>query len=150
MVQIIFETSQELNATCRQLITDHHAWCKLVSGWRPAPCVHGDLTEILPSGSFNKEDSFYRRLLDIDRARICKRQFCYTHSGQCNILGGMQADFDLSGLPCPDMSKAGHGLREEGLTSTVFACHAKLHIARQTPLLLIENVQDRAILWFSL
>lgn len=149
MFQIIVVASQEINPTCRQLITDHHDWCNKVTGWKPKPCVHGDITETLPPGSFKQSDTFYRRLLDIDRAKICKRQFCYAHSGFCNILEGMQAEFDHSGLPCPDMSKAGHGRREEGVTSAVFARHAKLHIARQTPLLLIENVQDRTTLVFT-
>jgi site-specific DNA-cytosine methylase len=49
---------------------------------------------------------------------------------------------DTSGLPCPDMSKAGKGLREEGLTSSVFIAHAKLHCAKKTPLLVVENVED--------
>ena len=52
-------------------------------------------------------------------------------------------DYDISGLPCPDFSRAGERRGRGGPTLTVFACHAKLHIHLGTPLLVIENVQDR-------
>ena len=89
-----------------------------------------------------------RRLYAIDRAKLKSHQYCYTHNRCCSLgLSGdipqETADFDLSGLPCPDMSPAGYSLREEGETSSVFAVHAKYHIAKQTPMLVIENVPDQ-------
>ena len=136
---------QEITASCRQLIIDHHEWVKQAVGWRPTPCIHGDLTECIPPGSFCPDGSFFERLLAIDRAKILKCQYCYTHKGKCGLLDGVQSDYDLSGLPCPDMSRAGRELREEGSTSSVFACHAKMHIEKQTALLVIENVRDSVL-----
>lgn len=147
--------TKEINPSCRQLIVDNFEWCKSASQWRPKPCIHGDILESLPPNSFSPSDSFFDRLLAINRAPLKKRQFCYTHNGLCPILEGLQSDMDTSGLPCPDMSKAGKGLREEGLTSSVFIAHAKLHCAKKTPLLVIENVEDIMIItsdhvrWFK-
>ena len=83
------------------------------------------------------------RLSAIDRAPLKKGQFCFTHQQHCPLTEGLQSDYDHSGLPCPDHSRAGKAMREEGHTSSVFACHAKMHIEKGTPLLVIENVQDR-------
>ena len=75
-----------------------------------------------------------------------KLRFCHEHKRFCAIHGkdGLRPDLDVSGLPCPDMSKAGKQLFEEGVTSAVFCCHAKLNVELGTPLLIIENVQDRS------
>ena len=48
------------------------------------------------------------------------------------------------------MSPCGRRMYEEGQTSSVFACHAKLHIALQTPMLIIENVPDLTVLCFKI
>ena len=145
------QTAQEISASCRQLIWDHHLWhCDVAGMWTPPPCVHGDLTEAVPRGSFDPEATFIERVRAIDRAPLCLHQHCYTHGQKCPIYGAAKKpDYDLSGLPCPDHSPAGKRLYEEGKTSSVFACHAKLHIANQTPLLIIENVPDRANLFVT-
>ncbi len=138
--------AEEIDARCRQLIVDHAAWYNSATrNWHPTPCIHGDLTKIVPENSFNPEGTFMERLMQIDGASIMRNQWCNTHGHDCPILDGLQSDYDVSGLPCPDMSPAGLGLKEEGMTSTVFICHAKLHIAKQTPFLVVENVPDRVL-----
>lgn len=109
------------------------------------PCVHGNIEEILAPKSFDRSDSFKKKATDIDQAFMCSHQYCFTHDMLCPILGpkAKSSDYDISGLPCPDMSKAGKRKREEGVTSGVFACHAKYHVERQTPMLVIENVQEK-------
>lgn len=141
-------TAQELSRRCRQLIVDHSTWYNnTTESWHPMPCIHGDLTSILPDHSFDPESSFMTRLYDINRAPLYSHQFCYTHNRDC-ALGVLDSDhdnrpdYDFSGLPCPDMSPAGKKKREEGTTSSVFLCHAKYHVAMQTPILIIENVPD--------
>ncbi|CAE7248679.1 unnamed protein product [Symbiodinium sp. CCMP2456] len=85
-----------------------------------------------------------QRVRAVDRSDFCAGQYCYQHGKVCSILGGFakKPDYDVSGLPCPDFSRAGRRRGREGPTATVFACHAKLHIHLGTPLLVIENVQE--------
>ena len=153
-----FTATEEIKPKCRQLILDHQAWCVTTTGEHHLqPCVHGNLVDIIPDGSFNAADPFQRRLQDINRAKLCRKQrlglfkrsyhgsrFCYTHNRCCPIVGrdAVTPDYDCSGLPCPDWSAAGLRLKEEGVTSNVFIAHAKLHTKNKTPLLVIENVQD--------
>ena len=135
---------KEISGTCRQLVVDHFDWYKTTVGWRPQPCIHGDVTKIVPEGSFDPKSSFESRLRSINRAPVLLKQFCYSHGKDCNIFGSPhKPDYDLSGLPCPDHSPAGKRLGEEGVTSSVFCCHAKIHIALQTPFLIVENVPDK-------
>lgn len=144
-------TAKEISSNCRQLIVDHATWCSNTTELiHPKPCIHGDILDMLPPESFNPKSSFMKRLYAIDRAKLNSHQYCFTHNRQCS-LGLIRndpqetADFDFSGLPCPDMSPAGKNQREEGQTSTVFAVHAKYHIAKQTLMLLIENVPDQGV-----
>ena len=141
--------TQEILPSCRQLIVDHIPWYNnTTEAWHPPPCVHGDLTEVMaPPVNCSPNDSFMRKLYAMNKAPMKTKQWCYTHCQECSlgIGGGMKPDYDISGLPCPDMSPAGSQQREEGPTAPVFICHAKLHIALQTPMLVIENVPD----WFG-
>ena len=117
--------------------------------FHPAPCVHGDLTEVIPPVDYQPNDKFMKKLYEINRSPLKTKQWCYTHHRECSlgVCGGMKPDYDISGLPCPDMSPAGSRRREEGPTAPVFICHAKLHIALQTPMLVIENVPDWHWFW---
>ncbi|CAK9089666.1 unnamed protein product [Durusdinium trenchii] len=49
---------------------------------------------------------------------------------------------EVAGLPCTDQSAAGNRLYQEGPTAKVFLAHAKRHIEKETPLLILENVQE--------
>lgn len=136
--------AEEINGGCRNLIVSHCDWYNDVTGLNhPRPCIHGDLTQVIPPDSFRKSDSFKDRLRKIDRAPIMLKQYCYTHGQDCSIFSTWKRpDYDLSGLPCPDHSPAGSRAGSEGVTASVFICHAKFHIGLQTPLLIIENVPD--------
>ena len=132
---------------------DHIQWYNTATGCAHAqPCIHGDLTKIVPEGSFDKGANFETRATQIDQADFCADQWCYTHGRDCPIFREqsqrgqvVESDYDLSGLPCPDHSKAGNRQYEEGDTSSVFACHAKMHVHYQTPMLCIENVWDSVV-----
>lgn len=133
---------------CRQLITVHMQWCNNTTEMsHPMPCVFGDLTEVLPPDTFNTEENFMKNLYRANKMPMMTHQHCYTHNKLCplGLRGEVASDYDLSGLPCPDMSPAGLRKGCEGPTGPVFISHAKLHIARQTPLLVIENVPET---WF--
>jgi len=135
---------EEIKQSCRQLIFDNSRWVNTATAaWRPCPCIFGDLTHILPPDSFNPDGPFREKVRAIHRAPLRTSQHCFTHGKDCPIFGShVDIDLDISGLPCPDHSPAGLRMHEQGKTSAVFACHAKLHCALQTPLLIIENVPD--------
>ncbi|CAE7032787.1 unnamed protein product [Symbiodinium sp. CCMP2592] len=105
------------------------------------PCVFTDITDIVPKGSWNSEDPFEQKACDIDRAPFFLKARCVTHGRLCPLFA-VNSDLDVAGLPCVDYSKSGKGRREEGPTAPVFCCHAKLHVEKATPLLIIENVQE--------
>jgi hypothetical protein len=80
----------------------------------------------------------------IDKLKFKTHLHCYTHGRKCNIFGSdvEDSDLDFSGLPCTNQSPIGAQTFEEGDTAAVFVAHAKYHIQKQTPLLMIENVAD--------
>ena len=80
----------------------------------------------------------------VNNAPLRVRHHCYTHNQKCCLFGDKAdvADLDISGLPCPDMSRAGLQQFQDGKTSIVFAAHAKMHAQKGTKLLIIENVRD--------
>ncbi len=140
-----YSSAGEISPACQQLIVDHCEWYNnTTESWHPRPCIHGDLTHIVPTGSYNPESKFMRKLLDMNKAPMWSHQWCVTHNCFCSLglTGGLKADYDISGLPCPDMSPAGSLKRHEGPTGPVFIAHAKLHIALGTPMLVLENVPD--------
>ena len=137
--------SKEIDGTCRQLIQDHVRWCaRTVQTYNPPPCVHGDVTEILPEGTLSGYEDYPAMVRAVNKSALCRYQFCYTHNMDCPVFSDPQrnvdTDYDISGLPCPDFSRAGLQRFEHGATSVVFACHAKMHCHKQTKMLLIENV----------
>lgn len=140
--------THEINKSCRQLIRDHVHWCAQVTEEpHPLPCIHGDITNIMPRGSFDPSACFKTKMKQIEQAKLCRSQFCFTHNKSCPIFGRLAAesDLDVSGLPCPDMSRAGIGLREEGPTSPVFGSHAKMHIEKKTRMIVLENAPELSL-----
>ena len=140
--------SEEINPQCRQVIMDHHSWCGKVTGSSHSmPCLFGDVVKCVPPGSFNDADPFWKKLFAIDRADIMMSQHCFTCNTECPIEGNAAAtDFEVAGLPCVDQSKCGHQKFENGRTAKVFMAHAKLHAHKCTPLIILENVQEK-ITW---
>lgn len=99
----------------------------------------------MPNGSFDSHRCFATKVRQIDKAKLNKKQFCFSHNKFCPIYGqqAVSSDLDMSGLPCPDMSQCGDLLKEEGRTNVVFCAHAKFHVASGTKMLVLENVEAR-------
>ena len=146
--------AEEIDASCRQLIQDHFAWMKTTSGKAcRCPRVFGDLAGCVPRGSFDAPACFTEKAFDIDEAPLRQYQHCYTHNRKCKLFGpDTNCDLEVAGLPCPDFSQCGKQLMEEGPTAHIFICHAKRHVEKETPLVVIENTKDRtscvrALVW---
>ena len=101
------------------------------------------MLDVIPDGSFEASSSFVRKLSAIDKASFRTHAWCFKCNDYCDLFSEeMECDYDMSGLPCPDMSSAGAGRLEEGKTAPVFIAHAKYHIQKQTKMLIVENVTD--------
>ena len=139
----VFNLSKEWDAGCRQLILDHFAWLKRASGKScPLPCLFGDLEGCLPKGCYAKDDQFMTKLDKIDRVDFKCKQHCYAHNKACPLFGrATDSDLEVAGLPCWDISAAGKRLKENGPTASVFLAHAKRHVQKMTPLIIIENTK---------
>ena len=123
-------------------------WCAKCTG-RTArhPCLFGDLRGCIPKNVLETAEMgdhcFVQKVHLIAHAPFQTSQWCHTHHRCCPLFGPeTAAQWETAGLPCPDHSKAGKHLAEEGPTSSVFICHAKRHIEKKTPMILIENVQE--------
>ena len=128
------------------MIIDHVEWCGSVLGTViQRPCVFEDVEGCIDKGVYKKDDPFRVKFVKIAKADLLSHQACKTHNKLCPLFGPKaQSDIETAGLPCVDSSKAGKKLYEEGRTGSVFCCHAKRHIEKETPLILLENVQDRS------
>ena len=109
----------------------------------PLPCIFSDVEGCIPAGTYQADMSFAWKLYFVSSSPFQRYQMCRTHNCMCSQFPAVSADLDVSGLPCPDFSRAGARHYEQGITNTVFMCHAKRHIELQTPLIIIENVEDR-------
>ena len=137
--------SQEWSSKCQQLILDHAGWCESAKKESaPFPCVFGDIEGCVPPGHYEPEDPFVVKTYKLEQAPLLTHQFCKTHQRNCALLGpSAESQWGTAGLPCPDQSRAGLRRYEEGPTAPVFICHAKRHVEKRTPMILLENVQDR-------
>lgn len=134
-----------MNGPCQQLIVEHHKW---VNGStpqpHPLPCVFGDVLACVPESVDFVTGTFSVKRRRLSNEQLKKEQYCVIHDRECPL--DTAVDFDFSGLPCPDNSKANHKRRfEEGPTGTVFITYAKMHLDAKTPLLCIENVPESGI-----
>ncbi|CAE7205294.1 unnamed protein product, partial [Symbiodinium sp. CCMP2456] len=92
--------------------------------------VHGSVD--MSSGSFECK----RRR--VSAAALQQWQHCTTHARQCRVDTPVM--LDVSGLPCPDNSRAKRGrLFQEGPSGKVYIAWAAQHKLKQTPLLILEN-----------
>ncbi|CAE6969119.1 unnamed protein product, partial [Symbiodinium sp. CCMP2456] len=134
----------EWEGRCRQMIKEHAAWCEQVTGRRSMDfCLFGDLNQVVPDGTICEADTFSEKVHKIAQAPLCSSQYCHAHNRRCPLFGpSTAAAWETAGLPCPDHSRAGLRMCENGKTAATFACHAKRHIEKRTPVILIENVQE--------
>ena len=103
---------------CHQIIEDNYAWAEEVAGNRhPFPCLHEDVLELV--GPFNPRLPFNEKKKIIFRGPLNCTPSCLTHGVHCPGL--VNVDFNVSGLPCTDNSRAKHGREfEEGPTGPIF------------------------------
>lgn len=136
--------AKEWNRGCQQLIRDHVEWCAAVLGTvLPLPCLFEDVEGCVPPNSYNKDDPYMVKYRAIAAADLLSHGKCLFHGKQCPLFGpAAAADWETAGLPCTDQSRAGLRRFEHGPTASVFICHAKRHIELETPVILLENVQD--------
>lgn len=108
------------------------------------PCVFLDVLDLCPPGCFDESDRFVDKKFKIFSSASRTTQPCRTHPG-CNcIVPG--SDYDVSGLPCVDNSKAKKGrLFEEGPFGPVFIVWALRLRRYRIPLAVLENVEDLKI-----
>ncbi|CAJ1348098.1 unnamed protein product, partial [Effrenium voratum] len=134
----------EWDAHCRQLIFDHHVWCREATGDKfPFPCVFDNVEGCIPSNTYDPTSDFVGKLKAVSRSKLVRFQHCYTHGKMCDLFNpSLAPDLETAGLPCWDFSLAGARRYENGPTCTVFMAHAKRHKELRTPLLIIENVQN--------
>lgn len=135
---------KEWDAHCRQLIFDHHVWCREATGDKfPFPCVFDNVEGCIPLNTYDPNSDFVGKLKAVSRSKLVRFQHCYTHGKMCDLFNpSLAPDLETAGLPCWDFSLAGARRCENGPTCTVFMAHAKRHKELRTPLLIIENVQE--------
>ena len=134
---------QEFNAGCRQLIVDHHKWIDQLLGCETRlPCVFGDVLQQMNTDPIKPGDCFQTKLKIASSLELQTHQICHSHGAQpCPI--DQYVDLDISGLPCPDNSKANMNRKfEEGESGLVYIVWAKKHRRLETPLLILENTPD--------
>ena len=137
--------AEEKNFQCQQLIRDNAHWCNDATGFyhHAVPCIHSNQLGVCVEGTFNWKPglTFLQRARRVDKARFRYTLKCESHGGMCSLWQD-RIDICSSGLPCPDQSRAGSQLFEEGESSDVFLAHAKYNVERKTKIIIIENVSD--------
>ena len=133
---------QEFNPRAQQVIHDHSKWVNEWAGtFKPEPHVFGDLLGLVPSGSYSTEGDFATRQQAVDLADLSSSQFCRTHGGYCSVL--KPVDFDCSGLPCEENSRANHKRKfMQGRFGDLYLVWGKYHRCMRTPLLILENTPE--------
>ena len=100
---------------------------------------------MVPSGVLNGAQTYTEKLYAIQASELASRQHCLQHS----VASGMACSphklvqFDVSGLPCPDMSTANQNRKmRAGPTNSVYLTHGKWATQNRVPLLLVECTPD--------
>ena len=132
-----------MDRACQQLIIDHHRWVSTFDSGKDLPCIFGDILKMLPD-DINYTGDFEGKRRRVEASCLVPKQWCETHNRYCDVIKpGMSIDIDISGLPCPDNSKANRSRKyEEGPSAPIYMAWAKRHRLAQTPLILLENVPD--------
>ncbi len=129
---------QEMNPNCRALLRDTINWCETVSpGSANAACLFGDILDMFPVGTLCGKSSYTEKLNATLECRLNTRATCFTHNSSCSVDAPLPT-FDISGLPCPDMSAAGAKKKRSGVTSPVYMAHGRWCKQQRVPLLLLE------------
>lgn len=150
----ISDLSKEMDNHCRQCIQDNHTW---VNSWSPRqtciPHIFGNIlhqVDLPPIATQSSAKNRPRHPFKVRKDAILKkplkeRQWCFSHGRNCKITDDV--DFDFSGLPCQDNSRANFArLFFEGPNSNTYIVWAKKHLQLRTPVLLLENTPVTLIL----
>ena len=139
------QAAQEYSQQCQQLLLESVRWCEKVSGHGVSPLLFGDITQLLQGPWYDKTMSYSQRLAAGQRATLVSSMMCEIQKRECPLP---YPAFDVSGLPCPDMSAAGKRLKRAGETNTVYIAHGRFTTSHRTPLLLVECTKD-TVFWFT-
>lgn len=144
-VRVSLRIAEEYSQKCTALIEESLNWCGTVAGHNPtACCLFGDITDMLPAGSLTGCETYTSKLEAVNRCGpLTRRLHCARRDAPCNPMKGKHAQFDVSGLPCPDMSRANQKrLKRGGPTNSVYMVHGKWASENRVPLLLVECTPD--------
>ena len=110
--------------------------------FRPVPHSFGDIVGQIPNKNWAPGDSFLETAAAIRPQKLLEYQYCHVHGGACKSLESVDVDF--SGLPCQHNSRANVArLKQDGPFADVYMTWAKKHTDLATPLVILENTQDR-------
>ena len=129
-----------MNPACHQLLRESVTWCHKVSGRLCDPCLFGDITQLLGEHWFDVGMSYSSKLQAGRQADLSTVRPCAFHGCDCSTE--KMVTFDVSGLPCPDMSQAGKRRKRARPTNTVYIAHGRWVTERETPLLLVECIKE--------
>ena len=110
-------------------------WCEEVTGHHGA-CLFEDIVDLIPNGTLGSDWTYSEKLQATLQVPTAERGFCVAHDCQCAV--NKIAVFDVSGLPCPDMSRAGKRRKRAGVTNTVYLAHGRYMTVNRMPLQLTE------------
>ena len=133
--------TQERDAHCQQLICEHHKWvCQVLQHEHPTPCVFSDVLDLTPRDCFAEKSTFQQKKHAIYSSPTRLWHPCTVHCKECMVPF---VDYDHSGLPCTDNSRANHNWKlEEGSTNVLFIVWA-LRLRRfATKIAILENTPD--------
>ncbi|CAE7853058.1 unnamed protein product [Symbiodinium necroappetens] len=114
-------------------------WCQKVAGHGAEPFIFGDITRLLGDSWYTASMTYSQRLQAGLQTPLVSSMHCQLHRTSCPLPCPI---FDVSGLPCPDMSAAGKRLKRAGETNAVYIAHGRFVTAKRTPLLLVECTKD--------
>ena len=129
------------------LLKEAFNWCEEVCGHDSGrACLFSNILDMIPAECQSEGLSYTQKLHAINMCTLAERQHCLQHSVR---PGGMACcphkpvHFDVSGLPCPDMSTANQNRKmRAGPTNSVFLTHGRWCTRNRIPLLLVECTPD--------
>ena len=136
--------SKEIDPACQQLIIDHHRWIGSFTrdvSCRALPCILSDILSQVGTrtGRVGENENFVSKRRRLSQGEMQWFQPCSVHGVLCSTQ--TQVQIEVSGLPCPDNSRANVKRQfEEGRSGAVYIAWSRVHIAKRTPLLILENV----------
>ena len=130
-----------MDRKCQNVIGDALDWCQAVASHNVSgPCLFSDILDLLPHGTLSPEWPYSKKLDAVNACGIANQAHCIRHGKVCSV--NKMTVFDVSGLPCPDMSVAGLRRKRAGPTCGVYLAHGKYASRNRIPLLLIECTED--------